>query len=107
MNLAYEIKYLEDPEQLWGSEPEVVKTLARAGFEKKDPNLYLFFKQMRVTPEIQGDWIDRYSRQKRAAEAVALDWIKRNLGIVDQWVYGVTAVDGSRGRNAIRRTLGK
>jgi len=107
MNLAYEVKYLEDPEHLWGSDPEVVKTLARTGFEKDNPNLYLFFRQIRVTPEIQGYWIDQYSRQKKKAEAVALDWIKGNLGIVDQWVYGVTAADGSRGRDAVRRALGK
>lgn len=107
MNLAYEIKYLEDPAQLWGSEPEVVKTLARAGFEKDNPNLYRLFQQVRVTPEIQGDWIDQYSRQKKDAETVALDWIKGNLGIVDQWVYGVTASDGSRGRDALRKALGK
>ena len=107
MNLAYDVKYLEDPEHLWGSDPEVVKTLARSGFEKENPNPYLFFRQLRVTPEIQGYWIDQYSRQKKNAEAVALDWIKGNLGIVDQWVYGVTAADGSRGRDALRRALGK
>jgi glycine betaine/proline transport system substrate-binding protein len=105
MNLSYDIRYLEDPEQVWGSEPEVVKTIARAGFEKDLPNVYRFFQQYRVTPDIQGDWIDQYSRQKKDADEVARSWIKDNLKVVDMWVYGVTALDGSRARDAIRRGL--
>ena len=106
MNLAYDIKYLEDPENQWGSEPEVVKTLAHAGFDRDNPNLFKFFTQFRVTPEIQGEWIDQYSRQKKDPEAVADEWIRNNLGIVDQWVYGVTDAGGKRrARNAIRAAL--
>ena len=106
MNLAYEIKYLADPEGIWGTEPEVVKTLAWKGYKEKNPNLALFFSQVHVTPEIQGAWIDEYSRQKKDPEQVAEEWIKNNLGVVDQWIYGVKAADGSRGRDALRKALG-
>jgi glycine betaine/proline transport system substrate-binding protein len=106
MNLTYDIKYLEDPKGMWGTEPEVVKTLAWAGFDQAHPNLAKFFTQLHVTPEIQGYWIDQYSRQKKDPDAVAEQWIKDNLGIVDQWVYGVTAKDGTRARDAIRKAMG-
>ena len=105
MNLAYDVKYLKDPEGVWGTEPEVVKTLAWAGFDKARPNLAKFFSQVHVTPEVQGYWIDQYSRQKKDPVEVAKAWIKDNLGVVDMWVYGVKAADGSRARDAIRKAI--
>lgn len=106
MNLAYDIKYLEDPENMWGSEPEIVKTVARAGLKADNPNVYKFFTQFKVTPELQNDWISQYSRQKQKPREVAQKWIQENLGIVDQWLYGVTAANGeTRGRDAIRNAL--
>ncbi len=107
MNLAYNVKYLEDPLKIWGSEPEVVKTVARAGLKKDNPEVYKFFRQFRVTPEIQNQWIEKFSREKQKAADVALEWIAANQGIVDQWVYGIKAADGSRGRDAVRRALKK
>lgn len=105
MNLAFDIKYLEDPLEAWGSEPEIVKTVARAGLDQDQPNVHKFFTQFKVTPEIQNDWIDKYSRQKQKPEDVAVDWIRNNIGIVDQWVYGVRSTDGKRARDAIREAL--
>lgn len=106
MNLAYEVKYLEDPKGVWGTEPEVVKTLVWKGYADAHPNIALFFEQFHVTPDIQGHWIDEYSRQKKDPEKVAEEWIKNNLDVVDQWIYGVKAADGSRGRDALRKALG-
>jgi glycine betaine/proline transport system substrate-binding protein len=106
MNLVYDIKYLKDPQNAWGDEPEVVKTLARSGFDKEYPNLAKLFTQFRVTPQMQGYWIDQYSRKKKEPEKIAEDWIRDNLGIVNQWVYGVTAADGkTRGRDTIRQAI--
>ena len=105
MNLAFDIKYLDDPLNVWGSEPEIVKTVARAGLEQDNPNVYTLFSQFKVTPAIQNEWIDQYSRQKQKPEDVAAAWIRNNLGIIDQWVYGVTSVDGQRARDAIRNAL--
>lgn len=105
MNLAYDIKYLDDPENVWGTEPEVVKTVARSDIGEKLPNVAKLFTQFRVTPAIQNTWIDEYSHQKKKPETVAIDWIKNNLGVVDQWLYGVTSVDGKRGRDALRAAL--
>ncbi len=106
MNLAYDIHYLDDPENVWGSEPEVVKTMARSGLEKENPNIFKLFTQFKVTPEVQNSWINQYSREKQKPEAVAKEWIKNNLGIVDQWVYGVNSADGQRARDAIRKAIG-
>lgn len=105
MNLTFDIKYLKDPEHMWGTEPEVVKTVARADLKEYSPNVYKLFTQFKVTPDIQNSWIDEYSHQKKKPEEVAEGWIKDNLDVVDQWVYGVTSVDGKRARDAIRQSM--
>ncbi len=106
MNLAYDIRYLDDPENAWGSEPEIVRTVARAGLEKDFPEIYRLFTQFHVTPEMQNAWIDAYSRDKKKPEEVAEEWIRNNMGIVDQWVYGVRAANGERARDVIPKALG-
>jgi glycine betaine/proline transport system substrate-binding protein len=106
MNLAYEMKYLEDPLKLWGSEPEVVKTVARADLQKVHPNVYKFFTQFKVTPEIQSNWIEKFSHQKQKAEDVAKEWIRNNMNVVDKWVEGVTSVDGKKAGESIRKAFG-
>lgn len=105
MNLAYSIKYLEDPEQVWGSEPEVVKTVARSDIREQLPEVARLFSQFRVTPEMQNAWVDEYSHQKKKPEEVAVAWIRNNLGVVDQWLFEVRAVDGRRARDAVRAAL--
>jgi len=107
MNLVYDMKYLEDPLGIWGTEPEVVKTLARAGLDKDFPEVVKFLRQFRVTPEIQSEWILKFSHDKEKPEEVARRWIASNLGIVDQWVYGVQAADGSRARDVVRRAFAR
>ncbi len=107
MNLRYDIRYLEDPLHVWGTEPEVVKTVARSDLQKESPNVYRLFSQFHVTPAIQNQWIDAYSRQKKKPETVAVGWIKNHLDIVDQWVYGVTSIDGRRARDVIRAAVAK
>ena len=107
MNMVHEVKYLEDPEHIWGSEPEVVHTMANSKFPEKNPNVAKFMTQFKVTPQIQSGWIEEYSRQKKDPAKVADAWIRNNLGIVDQWVYGVTTADGkTRARDAVRTGLG-
>ncbi len=104
MNIEYDITYLEDPKKIWG-ENEVVYTIARSGFEEEMPNIYKFLTQFKVTPQIQNDWIYEYGNKKRDVEEVAREWIKDNLNVVDQWVYGVESVAGDRARNVIRSVL--
>ncbi|SMC25555.1 glycine betaine/proline transport system substrate-binding protein [Desulfacinum hydrothermale DSM 13146] len=105
MNLVYDMKYLEDPEGIWGTDEEVVKTLVRSGLPQESPEVVQFLRQFKVTPDIQNEWILKYSYEKGKPEKVAHDWIASHLGIVDQWVYGVKAADGRRGRSAVREAF--
>jgi len=104
MNLEYDIKYLEDPEKIWG-EGEVVYSIARDGLKEDVPEVYEFLSQFKVTPKMQNDWIYEYGKNERDPDEVAKEWIANHLNIVDQWVYGVESLNGERARNVIRSSF--
>jgi glycine betaine/proline transport system substrate-binding protein len=100
MNVMFDLRYLDDPEGIWGS-GERVQTVVRTGFEEENPNVYKFFEQFRVTAPMQNQWIDMYKRQEMDPEDVAEKWIANNLDVVNQWVYGVESTDGRMARKVI------
>jgi len=106
MNVMFDLRYLEDPEGIWG-EGERVYSVARNGYQDENPNFYKFLEQFKVTAPIQNKWIDSYKRQEKDPEEVAEEWIADNLDVVNQWVYGVETADGQMARKAIREIVNK
>ena len=93
MNAVYDIRYLDDPEGIWGSDGYVATVMNTESAEAM-PNVSLFLSQLQVTSDIQNLWIDRYSRQGQDPAEVASTWISENLDIVLQWADGVTTASG-------------
>src|SRR6056297_3296995 len=104
MNVMFDIKYLEDPEGIWGS-GERVLTVVRTGFEEENPNVYKFFEEFKVTAPMQNKWIDMYKRQEMDPEEVAEQWIANNPEVVYQWVYGMESKDGRMARKVIAEKI--
>ncbi|MFN2339750.1 MAG: ABC transporter substrate-binding protein [Halanaerobium sp.] len=100
MNVLFDLKYLEDPEGIWG-EDDKVHTVARNSYQDENPNFYKFLEQFAVPAPVQNQWIDEYQNKDRDPEEVAEEWIANNLDIVNQWVFGVETTDGRMGRKAI------
>ena len=100
MNVMFDLKYLDDPEGIWGENPSVY-TVARNGYQDENPNFYKFLEQFTVTAPIQNNWINEYQNKDRDPEVVAEEWIANNLDVVNQWVFGVDSTDGRMGRKAI------
>jgi glycine betaine/proline transport system substrate-binding protein len=105
MNSAFEMSYLDDPEDIWGGEG-FVATVANTQFLEDNPNLARFFEQVAVSLETQGDWIDQYGRQGRDPEEVAREWITANLASVTDWVDGVTTASGEAAEGALEAAFG-
>ena len=106
MNVLFDLKYLEDPEGIWG-ENDSVYTVARNGYQDENPNFYKFLEQFKVPAPIQNDWINEYQNNDRDPEEVAEEWIANNLDIVNQWVFGVKTTDGRMARKAIAEIVNK
>lgn len=106
MNVAYNMHYLQDSgdsgaAQLKGR----VATVVRSDLAELDPNVAHFFKQFVVGSEIQSEWVDAYSRDKRAADEVASEWINEHQSTVAEWLNGVTTRDGAPAMAAVRAQM--
>lgn len=101
MNLAYDIKYLDDPENIWGEDDKVI-TVARSGFDEEQPNVYKFLEQFVLDSEIQNEWIYEYGHEERDPEDVAEEWIGNNMDLVVEFLEGVESADGQPAAEVIQ-----
>ena len=104
MNNRYDMCLLDDPEEAWGGQSHV-ETLVNNEFPEQFPELYTFFEQMVVTPEIQRELIDGIDNSGLSPEEFALQWLRENPEITDNWLAGIEATDGTDGAEALRSYL--
>jgi glycine betaine/proline transport system substrate-binding protein len=104
MNDRYDMCLLEDPEEAWGGKSRV-ETLVNESFPEEYPELHEFFEQMKVNKGIQAELIDQIDNSGKEPEQVALDWLRANPAVTARWLEGVTATDGTKGSEALRRYL--
>ncbi|SJZ69484.1 ABC transporter substrate-binding protein [Selenihalanaerobacter shriftii] len=102
MNIKYDLKYLKDPEGIWGDNDRVYSA-ARPELKEGMPNFYKFLEQFKVNAQIQSKWILEYQKKGRPAEKVAQEWIKNNLDLVKEWVEGMETVDGNNAVETIEQ----
>lgn len=93
MNVLYDIKPLEDPENIWG-EADRVDTAMREGYAEEQPNVYQLMSQIVVETEWQDEWILEYGHEGRDADEVAEEWVAENLEEIEFWLEDVTTADG-------------
>ncbi|MGQ4879413.1 ABC transporter substrate-binding protein [Billgrantia sp. LNSP4103-1] len=107
MNLEMPMRYLDDPENLFGEnngESDVL-TLMRSDFAEAHPELATFFEQFTFASEEQSWMIQEFGREERDAEAVAEEWIRDNAERVEAMLEGVTSRDGEPGWEAVRSEM--
>ncbi|SOC58146.1 glycine betaine/proline transport system substrate-binding protein [Chromohalobacter canadensis] len=93
MNVDFDIRYLEDPENLWG-DASSVSTVVASDFAERYPNVIAFLDNMVVPIEVQDQWVYAFSRNDQPLEAVAANWIQSHPERVNAWLEGVTTADG-------------
>ncbi len=104
MNNRYDMCLLEDPEEAWGGQSHV-ETLVNNEFPEQFPELYTFFEQMVVTSEIQRELIDGIDNSGLPPEEFAIQWLRENPDVTDNWLAGIEATDGTDGAEALRNYL--
>lgn len=100
MNIKFDMKYLADPEGIWGKKTTIY-TVVHPDFVDEQPNVARFLKQMVVAKEVQSQWILEYGYNDRSAEEVAAEWIAANRDTVDEWLAGVTGANGDRAASEV------
>jgi glycine betaine/proline transport system substrate-binding protein len=87
----YDLKFLEDPEGVYG-EAEFVHTMAREGFEEDMPQAYAILENF--SWEVEDMQSIMLAAQDVDFEEAAANWIEENQDTVDSWTEGVDEVDG-------------
>ncbi|UTR13383.1 glycine/betaine ABC transporter [Salipaludibacillus sp. LMS25] len=90
--VAYDLKYLEDPEGVFG-EAEDIHTFVREGLEEDMPEAYQVLDNFHWTEEDMGEImmaIQEGTDDREAARA----WVEENEDKVNEWTEGVDPVDG-------------
>ncbi|WP_026688423.1 glycine betaine ABC transporter substrate-binding protein [Alteribacter aurantiacus] len=89
---AYDLKYLEDPEGVFG-EAEDIHTFARHGLEEELPEAYSVLENFHWTEEDMGE-IMMAINEGQGEEEAAAEWVENNQDKVSEWTEGVDSVDG-------------
>ncbi|UCZ53662.1 glycine/betaine ABC transporter [Bacillus shivajii] len=89
---AYDLKYLEDPEGVFG-DAEFINTFAREGLEEEHPSAYQVLENFYWTEEDMGEIMMAIEEGQGDAEA-AREWVDNNQDTVAEWTEGVDTVDG-------------
>ena len=96
MNLELPMRYLEDPEDLFGEnngESDVL-TLLRSGYAEATPNVVTFFEQFTFSAEEQSWMIQAFGQEEQDLADVAEQWINDHPERIEAMLADVTTTDG-------------
>nr|WP_289108540.1 ABC transporter substrate-binding protein [uncultured Halomonas sp.] len=96
MNLELPMRYLEDPENLFGENngESDVRTLLRSDYADAHPALVTFFEQFSFTAEEQSWMIQAFGQEERDLAEVAQQWINDNPERIEAMLADVTTAEG-------------
>ncbi|CAM0556603.1 MULTISPECIES: ABC transporter substrate-binding protein [Halomonadaceae] len=96
MNLELPMRYLEDPEDLFGEnngESDVL-TLLRSDYAEATPNVVTFFEQFTFSAEEQSWMIQAFGQEEQDLADVAEQWINDHPERIEAMLADVTTTDG-------------
>ena len=96
MNLELPMRYLEDPENLFGEnngESDVL-TLLRSDYADANPNVATFFEQFTFSAEEQSWMIQAFGQEEQDLGDVAEQWINEHPERIEAMLADVTTRDG-------------
>lgn len=89
----YDLKYLEDPQGVFGEEEEI-KTMVRQGLEEENPEAYQILDQFQWESEdIESIMLE--ITNGTSPEEAAATWVEENADTVAEWTNGTEEVDGT------------
>lgn len=96
MNLELPMRYLEDPEDLFGEnngESDVL-TVLRSGYAEANPTVVTFFEQFTFSAEEQSWMIQAFGQEEQDLADVAAQWINDHPERIETMLTGVTTTNG-------------
>ncbi len=85
MWFAYDLKFLEDPENAYGEE-ENIRAIGRKGFKEDFPEAAEFIESFCMNDDQLGEVTYDINVNKTKPEQAAKKWIKENRDVVEKWL---------------------
>lgn len=107
MNLRFDITYLSGGDAEFGPDfgGATVHTLARKEWVAACPNAARLFSQLVFDVDMENALMARILDEGLAPAEAAREWIAENPDRLEQWLDGVTTLDGEPGADAVRTSL--
>ncbi|WP_447926483.1 ABC transporter substrate-binding protein [Vreelandella sp. EE27] len=107
MNLELPMRYLDDPNDLFGEnngESEVL-TVLRGEYADAHPNVVTFFEQFTFSADEQSWMIQTFGQEERDLSEVARQWMSDHPERLEDMLAGVTTADGDPAWPVVEATL--
>ena len=108
MNTKFDMKYLAGGDDVFGPNygGATVFTNTRAGFSTECPNLGKLLTNLVFELKMENEVMGSILFDGMEAAPAAEQWLKKNPGVLDKWLAGVTTLDGQPGLDAVKKSLG-
>ncbi len=109
MNANFDIVYLPGGDDYFGPDlgGATVYTNVAAGFVEECPNVGKLLKNQKFTLAMENEIMGAILDDGKEADVAATEWLKKNPGMWEGWVEGVTTYEGGNAREAVAKHLGK
>ncbi|MFQ6018635.1 MAG: choline ABC transporter substrate-binding protein, partial [Kiloniellaceae bacterium] len=108
MNRRFEMAYLDGGDDYFGPNfgGATVYTLAPSGYTGRCPNVGRLLENLRFTLDMENEIMGYMLGEGMDPEDAAVKLVKNHPELVDQWLEGVTTLDGGAGAPAVKAHLG-
>lgn len=108
MNANFKLTYLAGGDDVFGPNygGATVLTNVRKGYTTECPNVGQFLKNLTFSLQMENEIMGKILNDGQAPDTAATEWLKANPSIIEPWLAGVTAKDGSDGLAAVKASLG-
>lgn len=106
MNAFLDMTYLTGGDDYFGPNlgAAEVYTNSAAGWMEEYPNLGTFFSNLKFSLQMENEIMSSINEGSDARDA-AVEWLRENPAILETWLDGVLAVDGSSGLQTVQDAL--
>ena len=107
MNANFEMAYLAGGDDWFGPNfgGATVYTNTRAGYLGECPNVGRFLENLVFTLAMENEIMAAILDEGDDPQDAAAEWLRKNPGVLDSWLAGVTNFDGENGLAAVRAGL--
>ncbi len=108
MNANFKMSYLTGGDEFFG--PNLggaeIFTNVRKGYASECGNVGALLKNLKFTLAMENEIMGAILNDGTDPDKAASAWLKKNAGILDGWLAGVTTIDGKDGLAAVKAHLG-